>query len=708
MTNDYDLTKLEQIEVYGMPFLITHRFQEHYLMKNYERLTINILKSFLKEDSVFIDIGAHYGVYSLIASKESLKGKVYSFEPVLENYTILKKNIELNNISNIEAYNFAVSDDERENDFYIANASDSSGFYKHPLTDTVEIRKVNSIKIDNLNLGKVDVIKIDTEGHELQVLKGLKNTIKSNSDIKLIVEFNPKVLKVANTKPEEIIDMIINEFEMDIFIIDDEKNMIAKFDSTKYVYSDYFKYEGFVNLLCVRKNRIKLMNIFSHSHTYSAGAEMSLVNVIDALAKDKILMNVILPGKGTLQEELSNRPVGIVIKNLPWAISDDPNSMEIKNNVSNSLLGLYKDIKITNADIFYTNTAVVIQGAILARILNKKHIWHIREFIEDLPCQSSIFPISSYKNFFCDFSTIMIANSEPVRKSLDCDKAVTLYNTIEFLDEVTPQDNVFSKNADIKISLVGRVVPHKGQMLAVRAIDSLVKQGYDPHLVIVGDGDENYINQINDFISQENLKNNITLLGFKSNYEAQSIIQAADIHLLTTIKSEPFGRVTLEGMSRGKCVIASNGGGTLELIKDKETGLIYNLGDYEDLSTKILYCLKNKDEIKSIGMNAKKFANEKFNKKVFEEATLSIFTQVFDVEENKLDTVEMPIEIIDMILSAGVDINIKSQELVENNQILVSQIETLIPEYNDFQLFKKGRIWIGKEKLKKIKKFLRV
>ena len=83
-----------------------------------------------------------------------------------------------------------------------------------------------------------------------------------------------------------------------------------------------------------------------------------------------------------------------------------------------------------------------------------------------------------------------------------------------------------------------------------------------------------------------------------------------DIELVCS-KSEAFGRVTIEAMLAGIPVIASNTGGTIELIEHKQNGLLYNYGDVQQLSEMIL-TLVNDEQLKvKLVENASRFA-EKF------------------------------------------------------------------------------------------------
>ena len=74
----------------------------------YEPLISIIFMKILNNEDIFIDIGSNIGYYSLLCSK--ICKKVHSFEPLTENFDILKKNIKINNIKNIIPSKLAISD----------------------------------------------------------------------------------------------------------------------------------------------------------------------------------------------------------------------------------------------------------------------------------------------------------------------------------------------------------------------------------------------------------------------------------------------------------------------------------------------------------------------------------------------------------------------------------------------------------------------
>jgi len=173
-----------------------------YWLGSYENDQVNVFEKNIKNRDIFFDIGANVGFYSLLAAEiVGPLGKVFSFEPFPENFKYLKKHIEINKYKNIFPYQIAVSD-KNGIAFFGGVINRSQG----RLVESGEL-KVETIKlddwIDNEKLPIPNVLKIDVEGAEFLVLKGLENILK---------KFHPKIfLSIHNEKVKNECFAILDE-----------------------------------------------------------------------------------------------------------------------------------------------------------------------------------------------------------------------------------------------------------------------------------------------------------------------------------------------------------------------------------------------------------------------------------------------------------------------------------------------------------------
>jgi FkbM family methyltransferase len=142
----------------------------------YEYEKQQLISREVRPNSVFWDIGANVGFYSLLASKLVGSGKVFSFEPALRNLSYLRKHLALNRVTNVEVLAMAISDRNGTSSFEI----EETGFMGH-LSGEGEIT-VPTATLDSLvEEGKVlppDYVKIDIEGAELLALRGGSRTFQ--------------------------------------------------------------------------------------------------------------------------------------------------------------------------------------------------------------------------------------------------------------------------------------------------------------------------------------------------------------------------------------------------------------------------------------------------------------------------------------------------------------------------------------------------
>ncbi len=157
----------------------------------YEPDILLVIKDNLPKGGTFIDIGANIGNHTLFAAKHvGDGGKVISFEPIPRIAQQFEQSINLNQLKNISLHKFACSDTVSEARLTLVKGNiGGSSLHRADKENSINIetRPADSV-LHNLN--RVDLIKIDTEGHELEALKGLQKTLAEHQPT-LIIEFSP-------------------------------------------------------------------------------------------------------------------------------------------------------------------------------------------------------------------------------------------------------------------------------------------------------------------------------------------------------------------------------------------------------------------------------------------------------------------------------------------------------------------------------------
>ena len=170
---------------------------------------IKFLDKFKIIPKIIVDVGACWGEYSLILGKHFNQSSIYAIEGSYENYKILCNNIsfKLNNVQNVKPYNYIISD---SNNFkYITNTISTMNIVKNEINkEDLNYSKVNSVKLSNFlnenNLTYIDFLKLDIEGHELNLISDILNLDIKYGQIEIMninsLEKNLEFLKLLTSK----------------------------------------------------------------------------------------------------------------------------------------------------------------------------------------------------------------------------------------------------------------------------------------------------------------------------------------------------------------------------------------------------------------------------------------------------------------------------------------------------------------------------
>ena len=149
-------------------------------------------------------------------------------------------------------------------------------------------------------------------------------------------------------------------------------------------------------------------------------------------------------------------------------------------------------------------------------------------------------------------------------------------------------------NQGINLLYAGRLASDKGIDTAIRAMAKLVHgQGQTGmRMSLAGSGPADYETYLRRLVSQADLPDHVTFLGWIPPNEMPELMRQFDVLLLPSIWPEPFSRAVLEGMLSNLVVVATRTGGTVEILTDGENGLLFAPGDADDLAQK-LSCLNS-------------------------------------------------------------------------------------------------------------------
>jgi FkbM family methyltransferase len=186
-----------------------------YFPETYEAENFELLGKSCKPGAVIIDIGAHIGLFSVIAAQVTGKsGKVFAFEPAPSTFALLQKTVVINHEEQvIETHQKAVGKETGKITFFISDdkADNSNSLVKYKEDRLLHGIDVAVTTIDNFvqekNINRLDFIKIDVEGAEYDTLQGAVHTLKNLKPV-CIVAIHPEPIAAKGDKLADIYDLI--------------------------------------------------------------------------------------------------------------------------------------------------------------------------------------------------------------------------------------------------------------------------------------------------------------------------------------------------------------------------------------------------------------------------------------------------------------------------------------------------------------------
>ncbi|MCG3132477.1 MAG: hypothetical protein FLDDKLPJ_03327 [Phycisphaerae bacterium] len=177
----------------------------------------------LSPGDAVLDIGANVGYFTAsFAHRVGPEGKVFAFEPEPENYALLCSTIERNGHGNVCTVQSAVG--ERSSKVYLERdglSAETPFVTSSPTEDAVRVTQTSIDDFFDVLPQRLSLVKIDVEGRELHVLRGMKRLLATCPRVRLFIEFAPKLLKRAGTDPRVLFGFLAdNHFSIFEFVAD--------------------------------------------------------------------------------------------------------------------------------------------------------------------------------------------------------------------------------------------------------------------------------------------------------------------------------------------------------------------------------------------------------------------------------------------------------------------------------------------------------
>lgn len=355
-----------------------------------------------------------------------------------------------------------------------------------------------------------------------------------------------------------------------------------------------------------------MKNILLVSHQSDlSGGPISLYLLARGLDKIKYKVFYVVPSPGLILSKLKESGIETFV--LEKKLSKNRLLRKLKRQ--KYPLKISRFIKENKIDLVHANTIFSDFASQAGSKAGVPVVWHIREDLED----SKYDPILRIIN---RLSYRVIAISHWVKNVLTRiipeEKIAVVHNGLD-LSQFEP--NIESKvREEFNISEDTRLVGTIGSLEERKGIDFFLQAAAKvkskvPKIkfLIVGKslyGQEAYLDQLKDFAKELGVEKDVIFCGARD--DIPQIIKALDVVVVPS-RSEPFGRVVIEGMAIKKPVVASDCGGIPEIIENGIHGVLFPVSDVDRLASDVISILENKDLAVRLGEEGRKRVEERFS-----------------------------------------------------------------------------------------------
>ena len=368
--------------------------------------------------------------------------------------------------------------------------------------------------------------------------------------------------------------------------------------------------------------------LFIHSVTDLYGASRSLLRMASRLAREGHLVYAVLPEEGVLATELRAADIEVTVQPGLACISrqllkDWKRTIYFPIRIVLSCVRTAKLARAIRPDIIHSNTALILPGGIVGKVLHIPHIFHVREIFSEV----NLWPL--YQWFLYLFSDCIVCNSSATAaqfRPLFKSKMRVVHNGYpagEFLP--VPHYRVqrfrrrYGLNGHQIVGLVGRIrFGRKGQDVFLKAAALLAPRFPNVKFLCIGSpfpGNEEHLQRFHLLVNQLGLNEVVICTGDVE--DVKTAYAALDVSVQPSVLPESFGGVVVESMAMGTPVIATAIGASPELIEDEVSGLLVEPNNPDMLASAIERLLSDFPLRQRLGKAGKERYLQKFEFEVF-------------------------------------------------------------------------------------------
>lgn len=387
--------------------------------------------------------------------------------------------------------------------------------------------------------------------------------------------------------------------------------------------------------------------LFLHSSSDLYGADRSLLRTINALNDGKTKITACLPYDGPLVKAIQDIGGDVIVMNLAVLRRKYFTPFGIVGFVFAFLIAVMRLSIICrkrNVEIIHSNTTAILVGGVVAKLLGRVHLWHIREIIIS---PKLIRKVVAW--FVFRFSTQALCVSKATADHLISDQPGLAIKTVVINNGIDPELYVSGnrmairakhkiKDSNVLVGMIARVSAWKGQDLFLEIAKEVCSKVDNVHFMAIGSpfqGQEVLMAEFENAIVAAELKEKFTIVPFTA--EVNDYLHAFDVFVLPSTLPDPFPTTVLEAMAAARATLVNGHGGAVDMINDQISGIIIpNVNNPLSFAKVILELIEDEHKRTRLGNEARKRLMNHFTEDIYRKNISNLFDRYYmNDQENK-------------------------------------------------------------------------
>lgn len=364
-----------------------------------------------------------------------------------------------------------------------------------------------------------------------------------------------------------------------------------------------------------RPLRVALVN-----HTARmGGGEFALLRIAERLDREVVAPVAVLGEEGPLADELRRVGIEVLVSVLDARVGQQRKDElglaglarpALIARTAVAVIALARIFRRRGFDVVHTNSLKAhLLGGIAGRLAGARVVWHVRDHLAE-----PYLPAAAVRGIRLAAQLIphrVVAVSASAARTVGRSDVAVVHQGVMLPPDVDAQP---LPDGRLRVGLVGRIAPWKGQDVFIDAAARLADEFPDAEFLIVGAplfGEEVFEASLHQRVADGGLGERVRFLGFRD--DIWEVYRGLDVAVHASTQPEPYGNVILEAMACATPLVAAGAGGVLELVDDGRTGLLVEPGDADALAAAVARLLRSPEERHRLGAAGRRHVEDGFS-----------------------------------------------------------------------------------------------